>query len=408
MTAVIQAEGLGKRYQRGVTWEPGLRHTLDKLAWLPQSVARRERRWKERGCGKSMQDQVFERFPCWQGPVPEGFVVDFLGVLTRAAYYEPYLKVSQGYPADRYVRTEYPPISEDYFEWADVLESVLVARDHFTMIELGAGWGRWVTKAAVALRSIGGLPSTCIAVEAEPSHFRFITEHLGDNGLDSKRFRLIEAAVARADGKIGFQVGTNLWEGTFDLYSQAIGGPQLVEAVSLRTLLAPLVSVDLIDLDVQGAELEVLEGAADELDQKVKRVHIGTHSRRVEEGLRSLFGRLGWKCRYDFPGSSTVEIQGKTTHFQDGIQTWLNPSFLASPANDVAVLQDKLRAARGEGARLWAELEKVRETLDRERLSRDSVAWRLMEKSRRLRDRVAPSGTHRRKLLEFVSKKIRG
>jgi lipopolysaccharide transport system ATP-binding protein len=44
MTAVIQAEGLGKRYQRGVTWEPGLRHTLEKLVRAPFSLLRRDKK----------------------------------------------------------------------------------------------------------------------------------------------------------------------------------------------------------------------------------------------------------------------------------------------------------------------------------------------------------------------------
>jgi lipopolysaccharide transport system ATP-binding protein len=44
MTAVIQAEGLGKKYQRGVTWEPGLRHTLEKLVRSPLSMLRRDKK----------------------------------------------------------------------------------------------------------------------------------------------------------------------------------------------------------------------------------------------------------------------------------------------------------------------------------------------------------------------------
>src|SRR5271166_2938612 len=43
MTAVIQAEGLGKKYQRGVTWEPGLRHTLEKLVRAPLSMLKRDK-----------------------------------------------------------------------------------------------------------------------------------------------------------------------------------------------------------------------------------------------------------------------------------------------------------------------------------------------------------------------------
>ncbi len=41
--AVIQGEGLGKRYRRGVTVDPGLRHALDRFVKSPLSAFRRKR-----------------------------------------------------------------------------------------------------------------------------------------------------------------------------------------------------------------------------------------------------------------------------------------------------------------------------------------------------------------------------
>ena len=40
----------------------------------------------------------------------------------------------------------YPDFCEEYFEWIDVLESVLAADQQFVMIELGAGYGRWLVQ----------------------------------------------------------------------------------------------------------------------------------------------------------------------------------------------------------------------------------------------------------------------
>jgi FkbM family methyltransferase len=351
---------------------------------------------------------VFQRFPLWEGTVPEGFIVDFLGVMTRTGYYGAYPKVSEGYPKNRQVRTEYPPMGEDHLEYADVLEAILAAGDHFTMIELGAGFARWVAKAGAAIRFLGGPSYTCIAVEADPAHFQLMAQHLSDNMLNLQNFRLIEAAVAPSDGKIGFHTGTDLWGGSVDWYSQSIGGPQAVDAVSLCTLLAPLATVDLIDLDIQGAELDVLESAQEELDQKVKRVHIGTHSAKIEEGLRSLFGRLGWNCLHDFAGSSSVDTQQGSVRFEDGVQAWLNPSFLGGTENEIAILSEKLKAARQEGARLWTELQMVREQQNQTRLNQDSVAWRFVERCRRFRGLVAPGGSRRRKILDAISGWIRG
>src|SRR6266481_5015961 len=40
--AVIYGEGLGKRYRRGVTVDPGLRHALDRFVKSPLAAFRRE------------------------------------------------------------------------------------------------------------------------------------------------------------------------------------------------------------------------------------------------------------------------------------------------------------------------------------------------------------------------------
>jgi hypothetical protein len=42
--------------------------------------------------------------------------------------------------------------SEDYFEWIDLLTAIDRAGTQFTMIELGAGYGRWIANAAAAMR----------------------------------------------------------------------------------------------------------------------------------------------------------------------------------------------------------------------------------------------------------------
>jgi lipopolysaccharide transport system ATP-binding protein len=41
-SAVIQGEGLGKRYRRGITWSPGLRHALERFVKSPFSAFRKK------------------------------------------------------------------------------------------------------------------------------------------------------------------------------------------------------------------------------------------------------------------------------------------------------------------------------------------------------------------------------
>ena len=83
--------------------------------------------------------QVFYRFRCWEGKVPEGFIINFLGVVTRTSYWPPNVALAEEYPSNRQVKTEYPSFGEEYFEWVDLLESVVTAKGQFTMIELEQG-----------------------------------------------------------------------------------------------------------------------------------------------------------------------------------------------------------------------------------------------------------------------------
>ena len=90
----------------------------------------------------------------------------------------------------------YPKVDEELFEWTDLLEAVSDAGPEFTMIELGAGFGRWLVAAACAVRRIDPKkPVRLIAVEADPEHFKMLHQHFVDNDLDPSRHRLVWAAV---------------------------------------------------------------------------------------------------------------------------------------------------------------------------------------------------------------------
>jgi len=290
--------------------------------------------------------RVFDRFEPWSGEVDSGWNVNFLGVRTR----DEFSSGMTGFASSeaRWVETGYPSFDEEYFEWIDVLEAVAGAAGTFTMIELGAGWGRWLMNAAAAARE-RDLTLQLVGVEAEPTHFTWMQRHFSDNSIDAGSLTLIEAAVAAEDGRVRFHVGDpSAW------YGQAIDPRQPnpnrrpwlprqlrallerrarrdertivdVRAVGLPSILRDLERVDLIDLDVQGVEAEVLESAQDVLSGKVNRVHVGTHSAENERRLRALFGRLGWERLNDYACGAVADTPWGPISFQDGVQTWLNP-----------------------------------------------------------------------------------
>jgi hypothetical protein len=65
----------------------------------------------------------------------------------------------------------------------------------------------------------------------------------------------------------------------------------------------------------------------------VKRVHVGTHSREIEDGLRRLFRALGWQSLADYACLSSATTPFGMVSFRDGVQSWLNPRFAHGAAS---------------------------------------------------------------------------
>jgi FkbM family methyltransferase len=340
-----------------------------------------------------MHHPVFSRFERFRGTVPTEFHVNFLGVMTRNAYTSGLL-TARGwhFPPSGLVEPTYPLLDDEYFEWIDTLEAVLDAKQRFTAIELGAGFGRWLVNAAAAARQQRpDLEVRLIGVEAEPTHFQWMKQHFRDNGLDPEQHQLLEAAIDGADRTCSFYVGRpDEWWG------QSIADPRRpitdasvrqVETFSLKRLLSGLELVDLIDLDIEGAELVVLSSAIDELDRKVKRVHIGTHTREIERGLRALFWQHGWHKKTDAECDQTEPTKWGEIAFQNGVQTWINPRLASVPpsAGEVGELQPALCSADRRHGRALDEAAELRgglEALENVRVKLEADLARAQEELR--------------------------
>ena len=302
---------------------------------------------------------VFSRFRQYSGEIPPGYQLDFLGTQMYHGYFRGLLGVDQS-PAVRTVRHfPYPPADEEYFEWIDLLESVVAASGSYTMIELGAGIGRWALRAAFAARQYDrNLDCHVIAVEPEPTVYGWMKKHFLRNGIKPSQRTLLHGAVTTQPGKVEFCVGgprggpydltPNAWYGQFVAQGRVASGEPLpdgeycrfkalrydngwrvirVPGITIKSILKKLDRVDLIDLDIEGQELPALTSAATEVDAKVKRMHIGTHSTEIEGGLRRLLSAHGWECHGDYPLSSTSETPWGPIRFENGAQSWVNPRF---------------------------------------------------------------------------------
>jgi hypothetical protein len=90
---------------------------------------------------------IFDRFPPFEGVVPAGFTADFSGVLVDPRMFDPEASA----PAEpRFMRIGTPSCTgEGYFDLIALAHAVDAARERFVMIELGAGYGYWLSEGVV-------------------------------------------------------------------------------------------------------------------------------------------------------------------------------------------------------------------------------------------------------------------
>jgi FkbM family methyltransferase len=212
------------------------------------------------------------------------------------------------------------------------------------MLEVGAGHGRWLVRAAAAVKRYNPVPMLLVGIEAEPTHVEWMDLNFQNNGLDPTEHRIVHAAVAGSRGSAYFPVGDpNRW-GQFIVESSKTG-PQdsrHLQMIFEDTFLSKVTSVpqmtladaapeddfiDFIDMDVQGAEAEIMEQAIAFCSERVRLIHIGTHSHPIED-RRQIFCKAGWHSRFDFPQDSTTPTSFGTLRFEDGVQSWANPRFI--------------------------------------------------------------------------------
>jgi FkbM family methyltransferase len=225
----------------------------------------------------------------------------------------------------------------DIAEWAAALRSVDLAATRgqttYRIIEAGCGWGCWITNMGVAARA-RGLAVDLIGIEGDAYHLTSAAKTLVLNGFEVGQFSLHHGVAGPRPGKAIFPVhatdGAN-WGAEPVFYPD----PPILAAATHRkdvqildcmtlTDLAHGQPVDLLHIDIQGAEVDFIRGNFDAITAHVKRVLIGTHSRVIEGQLCDWFARHGWRMEMDRAVIATL-ADGKPITQIDGVQLWANP-----------------------------------------------------------------------------------
>ena len=224
----------------------------------------------------------------------------------------------------------------DVAEWAGALRSVVQARDSYRIIEVGCGWGCWINNMGVAARAMD-LKLDLIGIEADSDHLENARKTLELNGFAPDQYTLHHGVAGPRPGKAVFPKTTGdkiSWGGKAVFYPsrRALAAYRkdpdwaILDCKPL-SLLSEKQPVDLLHIDIQGAEVEYVTGNHTDMHQYVRRVLIGTHSRIIEGELMAFLGEKGWKLEIERPAILEINAQGTRVRI-DGVQLWANPHLL--------------------------------------------------------------------------------
>lgn len=261
-----------------------------------------------------------------------GHNVNFLGVAVPIEVF-PFLANTGGTLDQIPIPANY---HADMAEWAAALRPVELARDTFTMIELGCGWGCWMVNTGVVAKR-RGLAIELIGVEGDPLHVDLCHRTMAANGIGTGEYHVVRGVAAASSGIALFprrREGEDNWgfEPIFGATEQqrddlvANGSYESLEMIALADVIGDRPFIDLLHIDIQGGEGPLVREAAELLTDKVGYILIGTHSRMLEGGLMTALFDRGWRMEIERPAIFSLE-NGLPTIRVDGVQGWTNPRF---------------------------------------------------------------------------------
>jgi FkbM family methyltransferase len=126
--------------------------------------------------------------------------------------------------------------------------------------------------------------------EPLPRNLHYLKQHLTMNQITN--VTVFEAAVSNRSGRLSFQEGLSSARGRLDE-----GGELVVEVVALDELIGSgsLPDSQYMKIDVEGAELRVLEGARQLLERSHPTIFMDTHGIEVHDQCCRFLVSLGYQ-----------------------------------------------------------------------------------------------------------------
>ena len=281
-----------------------------------------------------MHSKIFHKFNRVESITDGVSSIDFLGMKIDCRYKHGWKPLDSG----NKIMPNYPSASEWTVDWIACLLAAYLANDKFRVIELGAGYAQWSVTAALAFKqlcTVGDISIT--ALEADQEHFEWMQEHVTTNTLQLTQLKnsLLHAAAGE-DGEVSFPI--------LDDPSKVYGASYVetnqknshrynrVISMSLKSVFEldeQNDCVDLLHIDIQGAEKELLENHTWTKQPIVKLILLGTHqSDDLHISSRQHLENAGFDVILDWARNSTIKFNGENINTNDGALLACNPDFI--------------------------------------------------------------------------------
>lgn len=239
------------------------------------------------------------------------------------------------------------PVPDDGFhaealEYIAVCDSVHRANSNYCIAEIGAGWGPWISLGGVLARSSGIKNINIVGVEAHPGRFDLMKKQLSANQLypvdaqnitdfNGVKCKLIQGAASTEHKTLWFpnvdvkDMGAAASDVNISYDYRGLNADNFpVVGFTLKEIIGDL-TIDLLHINIQGAEFDVVNSGIDYISAHVKSMMIATHSRVIEGKLIDLLYGNRYHLHREKP--CRVEWQESPASLEamtqvDGCQYW--------------------------------------------------------------------------------------
>ena len=308
--------------------------------------------------------------PAWSGLIYEGQTADYSGWISRRYFTNGYMENREDYWRDveRQLHWTKAPNRERsqivtptintalkfLVDLEDAMKSVYTAQDQLIVMEIGCGCAPQLgTVAAINNRS-RKLPMLLLGVEANSKKLPMFHTNMQDNSVSGLEYEIFHGTISIDSQPVNFTVEDappimNIKLGKMLRYrnvddEQPIMNHKLgkmlryhkqMETVQTFTICQLLKSFDYIDylyMNIQDAELEVLQQDIACISEKVRIMHIVLHNYSVYATAIELLLGNAWILKHFTPGISRGLWKLHPTKYgeqysQDGIISAINAKF---------------------------------------------------------------------------------